>query len=47
MAADPAAMAGLLALITREHGSTREYVHSLGVSDDVLAELDEALLEPV
>jgi protein-tyrosine phosphatase len=47
MAADPAAMAGLLALISQEHGSTREYVRSLGVSDDVLAGLDEALLEPV
>jgi protein-tyrosine phosphatase len=47
MAADPAAMAGLLALISQEHGSTRDYVRSLGVSDDVLAGLDEALLEPV
>ena len=47
MAADPAAMAGLLSLIGEQHGSTRDYVRSLGVSDTVLADLDDALLEAV
>jgi protein-tyrosine phosphatase len=46
LAADPQAMAGLLALIRAEHGSTRDYVRGLGVSTDVLTALDEALLEP-
>ena len=45
MAADPAAMAGLLALIRREHGSVREYVRSLGVPSVVLATLEDELLE--
>ena len=46
MAADPAAMAGLLAIIRREHGSVREYVRSLGVPSVVLATLEDELLEP-
>jgi protein-tyrosine phosphatase len=46
LAADPAAMTGLLALIAAEHGSTRAYVRSLGVDDDVFAGLESALLEP-
>ena len=45
MAADPLAMAGMLALIGQEHGSTRDYVRSLGVTDAVLADLEDALLE--
>jgi len=47
MAADPLAMAGMLALIRQEHGSTRDYVRSLGVTDAVLTDLEDALLEPV
>jgi protein-tyrosine phosphatase len=47
MAADPAAMAGLLDLIRQRHGSTRDYVRSLGVTEDVLGDLEEALLEAV
>ncbi len=47
MAADPAAMAGLLELIRQEHGSTRSYVRALGVSAPVLADLEAALLETV
>jgi protein-tyrosine phosphatase len=47
LAADPQAMAGLLALIRAEHGSTRQYVRGLGVSREVLAALDAALLEPL
>jgi hypothetical protein len=39
-------MTGLLALIAAEHGSTRAYVRSLGVDDDVFAALESALLEP-
>jgi protein-tyrosine phosphatase len=46
LAADPEAMAGLLALIRAEHGSTRAYVRRLGVAPAVLAALDAALLEP-
>jgi len=47
MAADPLAMAGLLGLIAQEHGSSRAYVRSLGVDDEVLAALEDALLEPL
>jgi protein-tyrosine phosphatase len=46
LAADPQAMAGLLALIRAVHGSTRQYVRGLGVSAEVLGALDAALLEP-
>ena len=46
LAADPAAMARLLELISDEHGSTRQYVQALGVNASVLADLDAALLEP-
>jgi protein-tyrosine phosphatase len=45
MAADPAAMSGLLTLLREVHGSTRHYVRTLGVSDDVFADLETALLE--
>jgi Tyrosine phosphatase family len=46
LAAEPDAMAGLLTLIGEVHGSTRDYVRTLGVSDAVLADLEAALLEP-
>jgi protein-tyrosine phosphatase len=46
MAAEPGAMAALLQLIRREHGSTREYLRGLGVSSVVLATLEDELLEP-
>jgi protein-tyrosine phosphatase len=46
LAAEPDAMAGLLTLIREVHGSTRQYVRTLGVSDAVLADLEAALLEP-
>ena len=46
LAAEPDAMAGLLTLIREVHGSTRDYVRTLGVSDGVLADLKAALLEP-
>jgi protein-tyrosine phosphatase len=45
LAADPVAMEDLLALIRQAHGSTREYVMSLGVEDADLARLETALLE--
>jgi hypothetical protein len=37
----------MLGLIGQEHGSTRDYVRSLGVTDTVLADLEDALLEPI
>jgi protein-tyrosine phosphatase len=46
LAADPAAMASLLTLLREVHGSTRDYVRTLGVSDAVMADLEAALLEP-
>jgi protein-tyrosine phosphatase len=46
LAAEPDAMAGLLTLIRNVHGSTRDYVRTLGVSDAVLADLEAVLLEP-
>jgi hypothetical protein len=39
-------MAGLHTLIGEVHGSTRDYVRTLGVSGVVLADLEAALLEP-
>jgi protein-tyrosine phosphatase len=46
LAAEPDAMARLLELIRAVHGSTRDYVRTLGVSDAVLADLAAAVLEP-
>ena len=46
LAAEPDAMVRLLALISAVHGSTREYVRTLGVTDAVLAGLAAAMLEP-
>src|SRR5262249_9179809 len=46
LAADPAAMAGLLGRIRGVHGSTREYVRTLGVTEPVFSDLESAVLEP-
>lgn len=46
LAADPNAMARLLALIRAVHGSVRAYVATLGVTAAVLTRLEAALLEP-
>ena len=46
LAAEPDAMAALLMLIREVHGSTRDYVRTLGVSDAMLADLEAVLLEP-
>jgi protein-tyrosine phosphatase len=46
LAAEPDAMARLLALIRAVHGSIRAYLRTLGVSGAVLADLESALLEP-
>jgi protein-tyrosine phosphatase len=46
LAADPAAMARLLAVTREVHGSTREFVRTLGAADEVLTALEAALLEP-
>src|SRR5262249_57029511 len=45
LAADPTAMARLLALISAVHGSVRHYVATLGVTAAVLTDLEAALLE--
>jgi hypothetical protein len=37
-------MEGVLSLIRDVHGSTREYLGTLGVSSVVLADLEDALL---
>ena len=44
MSAAPGAMEGVLSLIRDVHGSTREYLGTLGVSSVVLADLEDALL---
>jgi protein-tyrosine phosphatase len=44
LAAEPEAMAKLLAMLTERHGSVREYVVSLGVSNALLVHLESALL---
>ncbi len=44
LAAHPDAMRSLLGLINDVHGSPRQYVRSLGVTDAVLAELEARLL---
>lgn len=43
--ADPQGMAWLLDDIERAHGTVRDYVRTLGVSDDTLARLDDLLLD--
>jgi protein-tyrosine phosphatase len=45
-AADPVAMSRLLGDIEVAHGSVRDYVRSIGITDDELAALDEQLLAP-
>jgi protein-tyrosine phosphatase len=45
MAAAPGAMEGVLSLIRDVHGSTREYLGTLGVSSVVLTDLERSLLE--
>jgi protein-tyrosine phosphatase len=47
LAADPDAMAGLLRTLAAQHGSVRGFVERLGVTADVLAALEDALLEPL
>jgi protein-tyrosine phosphatase len=44
LAAEPEAMAKLLTTLTERHGSVREYVVSLGVSNALLVHLESALL---
>jgi protein-tyrosine phosphatase len=44
LAAEPEAMARLLAALTERHGSIRDYVVSLGVSNALLMHLESALL---
>jgi hypothetical protein len=39
-------MLQLLAELQARHGSVRAYVQSIGVDDDVLLALEDALLEP-
>jgi protein-tyrosine phosphatase len=46
LAAEPAAMLQLLGELQARHGSVRAYVQSIGVDDDVLLALEDALLEP-
>lgn len=45
MAAEPAAMSRLLAMLAQRHGSVRDYVVSIGVSNALLAHLEAALLD--
>jgi protein-tyrosine phosphatase len=44
MSAAPGAMEGVLSLIRDVHGSTQDYLSTLGVSSVVLADLEDALL---
>jgi protein-tyrosine phosphatase len=44
LAAEPEAMARLLALLTERHGSVRRYIVSIGVPNALLAHLESALL---
>jgi protein-tyrosine phosphatase len=44
MAAEPEAMAALLALLTERHGSVRRYVTSIGVPNALLLHLESELL---
>ena len=44
MAAEPEAMARLLAGLAEEHGSIRDYVVSIGVPNVLLLHLESALL---
>jgi protein-tyrosine phosphatase len=46
LAAEPAAMLQLVSELHARHGSVRAYVQSIGVDEDVLAALEDALLEP-
>jgi protein-tyrosine phosphatase len=45
-AADPAAMRRVLDDLDERHGSVRDYVRSIGVTDGTLAQLDALLLTP-
>jgi protein-tyrosine phosphatase len=45
LAAEPAAVEGLLQLLRDVHGTPRDYVRSLGVTNAVLFALEDALLE--
>jgi protein-tyrosine phosphatase len=46
LAADPAAMEGLLQTVQARYGSTRAYLVSLGVSEDAFERLEAQVLEP-
>ena len=47
LAAEPEAMARLLAALTERHGSVRSYLISLGVSNALLTHLESSLLVEV
>ena len=47
LAAEPEAMARLLAALTERHGSIRRYLVSLGVSNALLTHLESSLLVEV
>jgi protein-tyrosine phosphatase len=47
LAAEPEAMAGVLASLHREHGSARGFLAGVGVTPEVFTALEAALLEPL